>query len=247
VPQGSIAWRQGIFWKYIPPPFTQDKPITLPKGRTPIGAKFTDLRTPEQTIQMIGESRARVPDRISVDKGVVDIFIKDGGKSIEFAGKGLTTNVGERIDDPAKGMSVPSARARGHAYARKVYPKHSVSRTAITEDTKEPVRGETSVSGINRPKIAEDTRAMVEGTYEEPELEREPVAVKTEPKEGYPELLATGYGKETYFDEDPEWLESLEPSILNTSKKPVNRVKIGKKKARRAENSPPTSVKAVRL
>jgi hypothetical protein len=65
-------------------------------------------------------------------------------------------------------------------------------------------------------------------------------------KEEYPDLLAAGYGKETYFDEDPEWLDSLEPDILKNKKKPINRVRMGKRKLKRGSAST-TTVGGVRL
>lgn len=100
-----------MFWQYIPPPWTQDKPITLSKGVTPMGARFTDLRTPDETIQMIGKAGAPVPETISVDKGVVDILVTEGGKRIAFSGGGLATNVGLSIDSNVVGMSLSGVDA----------------------------------------------------------------------------------------------------------------------------------------
>lgn len=93
VPAGSIAWKQGELkvkrkirpvWKYIPPPWTQSKPINL--FNPPKGAKNTHLRTPAETIQMIGEPGAQVPKSVSVDLGIADIFIDNYGKEIRFKG-----------------------------------------------------------------------------------------------------------------------------------------------------------------
>jgi hypothetical protein len=190
---------------------------------------------------MIGSTGASVPN-VSVDLGVADIHIKDNARTIQYTGKGEQTNVGELVDSPTKGMTIGGAGTKGHAYARKVYPKHSVSRTDM--DTEEPVRGETAVGGINRPKITDDTKAMVEGIYEEPAPKTE--QIKEENKDKLPDLLATGYGKERYFDEDEEWLESLEPSILNTRKKSVNRVKASRPKLGRGSSSA-TTLGSVRL
>ena len=108
VPVGSIAWRQGMFWKYIDPKdFARgEKPQTLPRGVTPVGAVKTSLRTPDETIQVIGDDNSRVPDTIRIDKGVVDITISGKGKRIDFTGKGRRTNVGKRIDSTTTGMSV---------------------------------------------------------------------------------------------------------------------------------------------
>jgi hypothetical protein len=114
VPSGSIAWKQGIFWKYIPPPWNQEKPITL--DYPPIGAKNIGETTPAKTIQMIGKARAKVPKSASVDLGVVDVFIDDYGQKIAFTGKGEQTAVGERVSGTTQGMSIPGispARIRG--------------------------------------------------------------------------------------------------------------------------------------
>jgi len=250
LPDGSIAWRQGIFWKWISPQDIRQtsgirKPRTLRKGITPMGARFTDQRTPDQTIQMIGDSGASVPD-VSVDLGVADIYIKDNAQTITYTGKGEQTNVGIGIDSPTKGMTIGGAEAKGHYYAKRVKERRSVSRTADSQE--EPVRGKTSVRGISRPKIAEDTKAMLEGTYEEP-VEQVKAKVKPQKLEGeeYPDLLAAGYGKETFFDEDPEWLERLRLGIPKVRKKPVNRTKMSKRKPKRGKDNNATTVGGIRL
>jgi len=109
IPNGSIAWKQGMFWKYIPPPWNQQKPITLrnmPKGARAGG------RTPAQTVQMIGEPDANVPSSVSVDLGVVDLYITEKGKHIEFSGGGLKTTVGDRLSSSTKGMSVGASASK---------------------------------------------------------------------------------------------------------------------------------------
>lgn len=105
---GSWAWKQGAFWKYVPPPWDQERPITLPKGVVPIGAINTHLRTPQETIQVIGSSESPVPESASIDLGVVDVFITDYGRRISFMGKGTRTDVGERIPRATQGMSIPA-------------------------------------------------------------------------------------------------------------------------------------------
>lgn len=105
---GAIAFLMGMFWKYIPPPWDMDKPLTLPKGVVPEGARL-DGRTPQETIQMIGVSTAVVPESISIDLGIVDVFISDFGRNIEFRGKGEGTDVGERLPSTTQGMSVDGA------------------------------------------------------------------------------------------------------------------------------------------
>jgi hypothetical protein len=232
-----------MFWKWIPRTDFKNgiKPRTLPRGIEPLGARFTDLRTPQETIQVIGDAKVPVPD-FRVDLGKTDVFISDQAKTIRYTGGGENTNVGSRIPNTTQGMTVEGRK--GHAYARKVYPKHSVSRTDMGTD--EPVRGETSVSGVNRPKIVDDTKDILEGTYEEPPKTK-PVTSKIEPSEVQTELLATGYGKETYFDEDPEWLEGLEPAILKTRKKTTSRAKISKQRPVRGKGSTATTMGGIRL
>ena len=113
IPAGSITWRQGMLkvggelrpvWKYIPPPFDQPKPITL--LAPPAGAVRVEMRTPKETVQMVGEPSGPVPERISVDLGIADIYVTNFGRNIEYKGKGLETVVGKRIMLPEKGMSI---------------------------------------------------------------------------------------------------------------------------------------------
>ena len=113
IPSGSIAWKQGALtvggelqpvWKYIPPPWSVSKPITL--LRPPEDAVNTGMRTPRETIQMIGKPEAKVPKSISIDLGIADIYVSNHGKNIRFEGKGLETDVGKRIAGPAKGMDI---------------------------------------------------------------------------------------------------------------------------------------------
>jgi len=115
IPVGSIAWRQGmlrggVVWKYIPPPWDMDKPLTL-VGKVPTGAINTGLRTPRETVQMIGKPKAVVPKSISIDLGVVDIYVTNYGKNIKFGGRGMETDVGKRLSSPTKGMSIDGAEA----------------------------------------------------------------------------------------------------------------------------------------
>jgi hypothetical protein len=113
LPAGSITWATGALgkgknkkpvWKWIAPPYTQDKPYTL--TAPPMGALRTNSRIPSETIQMIGEPDARVPRRITVDQGIVDILVSEGGKHIEFTGGGLKTDVGARIPSTTEGLSI---------------------------------------------------------------------------------------------------------------------------------------------
>jgi hypothetical protein len=109
IADGSIAWKQGLFWKYIPPPWVQEKPITL--KHPPKGAK-TGGRTPQETVQMIGTPEARVPKSVSVHLGVVDILIDNYGQTISFTGKKKTP-----YKVPTTGMSIPAS------FPLKVYPQ----------------------------------------------------------------------------------------------------------------------------
>jgi hypothetical protein len=238
IPVGSIAYKKGLFWKYIPPPYDQPKPITLKRGVSPIGADLSGGNSPYTTVQKIGESDAPVPERIAVDEGITDSFISLQGSKIAYAGKGEQTNVGTRIDSTTVGMSVEGggAPAKGHAYARKVYPKHSVSRTDMS--TEEPVRGRTSImSGINRPKIAEDTRVMVEKAYEEPE----PAPARGQDDFDYEALDELG-DVGTFGDEDPNWLRQ---NNRPKKKKPTNRTQNRRIITRRVGN--PTVVRSIKL
>jgi hypothetical protein len=210
LPQDSITWRQGAFWKWVP---REDyatgaaKPRTLPRGVVPIGARFTDLRKPTETIQMIGDAGASVPD-VAVDLGVADIFISDQAQTIRYTGKGEQTNVGTGIDSTTQGMTVEGgAEGISRPAMSKVYPEHSVSRTAIEAgEVSRPVRG------INRPKIVEDTneiRTRIKDKSDEPEDESE--------------LTTSELGDYGAFgDEDPSWLQ-----------KGVNRTKMSRRQPSR--------------
>lgn len=108
LPDGSYAWKQGMVWKFITPPFTQRKPRTLTKGSTPRGAIRTDGRTPQETIQIIGKLANNTPSLVTVDMGMTDAFIERRGRelTIFFSGKGDRTDVGRRIVSNTQGMSV---------------------------------------------------------------------------------------------------------------------------------------------
>ena len=110
IPAGSIAWKQGLFWKYIPPPWGQSKPITL--SAPPRGALHTGSDSPQATIQVIGRSRkTRVPKEIEIDLGWADIRIVNGTE-IYYKSGGEWTNTGTRIDSPTRGMSVEGSVGR---------------------------------------------------------------------------------------------------------------------------------------
>lgn len=73
-----------------------------------MGAINIGLRTPKETIQMIGKADAEVPQSISADMGITDVEIFNYGKDIRFSGRGTLSNVGERIESTTIGMSIPS-------------------------------------------------------------------------------------------------------------------------------------------
>ena len=80
VDRGRIA----PVWKIIEPPFTQSKPRTV--FQVPHGARFSDLLTPQQTIQVLGSSRAVVvPASVDVYMGATQAHIRDNGKTITFS------------------------------------------------------------------------------------------------------------------------------------------------------------------
>jgi len=117
LPEGTIAFAMGAFWKYLVPPWTQRKFLTLPKGVVPAGAVNTSLRSPYTTIQVIGKPRAEVPETISADIGIADVEIYDYGRNIRFAGRGMLTDVGERLESPTRGISIPSVGIEEYRFA----------------------------------------------------------------------------------------------------------------------------------
>ena len=229
LPVASVAWRQGMFWKWIPQDDFKDgaKPRTLPKGVEPIGAKFTDLRTPQETIQVIGDAGASVPD-FRIDLGKTDIFITDRAQMIRYAGRGDQTDVGVRIPDNGQGMTVNGDGAvKGHAYARQVYPKSSVSRTDMDTEVQTPIR---EIRGADRTAITEQTKEIpVETEPVEFGITKSEVDTDDFTHEGLSELGAFG----TFGDEDPNWL---------SPQKPVSRPRMKRARPRRGYDSPPPTV-----
>ncbi len=49
----------------------------------------------------------------SIDLGVSDIYIRDNAGRIEFKGKGLKTNIGERLPGTSMGMTVGKLETSG--------------------------------------------------------------------------------------------------------------------------------------
>jgi hypothetical protein len=142
IPPGSITWYQGQLahgggvsrvlvpiWKYIAPEdfATGTKPRTL--LAPPIGAINTELRTARDTIQVIGESGAKIPHEVNVDLGKVDIKIIDG-KEIRFTSGGEKTNVGQRIASTTRGMNIDS-ESNNMIYLYDDFPGTPVSNTGV--------------------------------------------------------------------------------------------------------------------
>lgn len=106
VPDGTWAWKQGFGWRWYPPPYDAKKPYF--SFYPPVDAKNTHLRTPEETIQIIGDP-TNVPDQVGIDLGVVDILLlKSPNPTITFKGKGLVTVAGNRIPSTTQGLGVPA-------------------------------------------------------------------------------------------------------------------------------------------
>ena len=120
-------------WYFIPPPYDQNKPISL--SAPPLGAIHTDSASPYDTIQVIGRSRkATVPASISFDLGITDGFITDYGRKISFKGKGTKTDVGKRLPENTRGMSV--------------------NRSGVEIDDEFPSQPVSSVRSISRAKMS---------------------------------------------------------------------------------------------
>jgi hypothetical protein len=109
----------GLYWKYIPPPWNQKKPITLKNA--PHGAVNAGSRIPKQTIQMIGKPGATVPKTASVHLGIVDILIDDYGRTIRFVSRET------RNGTPTTGLSVPGG-AVGPRRKVRIIHSHKVKR-----------------------------------------------------------------------------------------------------------------------
>ncbi len=141
VTPGTLAWRQGAFYRWIPPPWNQLKPKS---SRTPPIGFVERGRTPRETVQIIGKPDSKVPKSVSIDLGVVDIFIEDYGKTIRFKGEGETTIAGESIQSPTMGMSVPATTPRKvRVRARYAVSKKTVSKKTATKRGARYLGGET--------------------------------------------------------------------------------------------------------
>ena len=187
------------------------------------------LRKPKETIQKIGESDAVVPEKVAADLGITDLFISNQAQDIRFTGEGEQTNVGERIPDTTKGMTVNGTSGGvSRPDIIDIYPEHSVSRTAISAgEVSRPVRG------INRPDIARRTSEMAD-EYDEPEIVE--AEIRTTERDDFSDLV--------------EISEDDMDDIFGTGerrRKSVNRTAMRKRQPIRGQANPPTAIRSVRL
>lgn len=207
------------------------KPRTLPRGVSPIGADLSGGNSPYTTIQRVGRSDAVVPERITIDEGVVDSTISLQGSKIEYSGGGLKTDVGKRVAGTTRGMSVSDVPAKGHAYATDDFEPHSVSRPRTALTTEEPVRGtrELKVKGKSRVEITKRTKEMLE-----------------KPDDFNYEALDELGPIGSFGDEDLGWLRRGARKKKKKEKKPVNRVKSKRTKPVRGRDDNMTTLGGVR-
>ncbi len=218
VPPGSIVWRMGALKggdviKYIPPPYTQLKPITL-VGRRPVG--YRDLgKTPRETIQIIGTAE-KIPKRVSVDLGIADILILDG-KRIEFTGGGLMTDVGTRIPATTMGMSIPAATPLGISglkfgtsfkEALAYQPRSEAQREFIEKQIRQMISEMSTEEFVERVKEADVPQERIRELLQYmPDRERAfSITLLAEEK------LFAPIGREQYAQLKPSWREkAVEP------------------------------------
>lgn len=98
---GTIVWRQGAWWKIIPPPYDIKKPMS---SRTPPKGVTITKGTPQETLAFI--DGVIPPRNISFDLGVVDGYIDVAKRRIVFTGYGEETDVGLRLPSPTKGLTL---------------------------------------------------------------------------------------------------------------------------------------------
>lgn len=74
---------------------------------------------------MVGKPKAKVPESVSIDLGVVDIIITKSGKAIEFKGHGEKTSVGQTLPHTTKGMSIPAIIKRNGTKAKSKHKRRT--------------------------------------------------------------------------------------------------------------------------
>jgi hypothetical protein len=175
IPEGSLTWKQGLFWKWIPRSDFKDgvKPRTLPQGVTPIGAKNTHLRTPSDTIQVVG--KGSVPD-IRADLGKTDLFITNNARNIVFKGRGEKTNVGERVTSNTTGMTIGEGTGVNRTTMTGFYPQHSVSRLDMYENNP-PRKGKSTP--MNKDGVADTGQEPIEEPAENEMPDNQPMMQAT--------------------------------------------------------------------
>jgi len=142
-PPGTVVWRQGIFWRIIPPPYDLKKPLvsTVP----PDGVRVTK-GTPQETLTFID---GKLPfGNVSFDLGVVDGFIDVKRRTINYTGGGLETLVGKRLPEPTRGLTLEDFKG--------VKITKEQARTMAEKKIKEPDLPET-------PKGREPKRRKAKG------------------------------------------------------------------------------------
>ena len=125
-PAGTIAWKQGMYWKIIPPPYDLKKPIhsvVAPKGVIRLEG------TPQETLTFI---KGKLPfSDVSFDLGVVDGFIDVEKRKIHFTGGGLETVVGRRKPEPTRGISLEKVLPRKTVPRKRRAPTNKALRRKI--------------------------------------------------------------------------------------------------------------------
>ncbi len=175
IPDGSITWKMGELsrgkgrvnqqvWKYIPPDrYNVDTPITI--MGVPHGAVKTDLRTPEETVQIIGSSRT-VPALVNVDVGWANITVKNG-REIEF----VNTLTGEGAEAAQAAQAAEAAQmARGIARPEVIeatgYPGVASSTLRPLESSALPI-GRSGVTRVGLGKTKPKRKEKREDWYTE--------------------------------------------------------------------------------
>jgi len=116
IPPGTIAWRQGLFWKLLPPPYRQKDLRTLKSA--PAGAyKFAvGEDSAYKTIQVLGGMPARDVKDIDIGIALVDITRK---------GRDVTARFKRDVEDVYKGKTVTEKIPRLPISKGKGVPKYA--------------------------------------------------------------------------------------------------------------------------
>ena len=160
-PAGTITWKQGMFWKVIPPPYDKDRPISM--FDPPIGAVNTDAvgeGASYKTLQVLGD---KVPSDVRVDLGWTDVIITTDPETkkprIRYLQGGLETNVGSRVPSNYSGMTIigepsskdtPKKQYVSKDLRRSPYKKQALTLSEAIEE--EPATKISYASKYNKPK-----------------------------------------------------------------------------------------------